>query len=103
MREKRSDEGQRAGGTSVICFAERHMERNKAEKQGDHDILWFKFAEVLNLIRERKLMYACAVDNITRDWRLVTAVHYCIHSPPLKTHEGATVISCHFIDEIPIV
>lgn len=82
MREERSDEGQRAGGTSVICFAECHMERNKAEKHGDHDILWFKFAEVLNLIRERKLMYACAVDSITRGWRLVTPVHYCIHSTP---------------------
>lgn len=84
MREERSDEGQRAGGTSVICFAERHMERNKAEKQGDHDILWFKFAEVLNLIRERKLMYAHAVDSITSGWRLITPVHYCIRSTPTQ-------------------
>lgn len=29
LRGKRSEERQRAGGAAVICFAERHMDRNK--------------------------------------------------------------------------
>lgn len=42
-------------------------ETRKAENREISDRLWFKFAEVLNLIRERKLLYARAVGSIPRD------------------------------------
>ena len=42
--------------------------KNKAGKVGRYqisDILWFKFAEFVNLIGERKLTYARDIDSIT--------------------------------------
>lgn len=42
--------------------------KSKAGKVGRYqisDILWFKFAAFLNLIGERKLMYARDIDSVT--------------------------------------
>ena len=67
--------------SDLFCWTSHGKKQGRLKSREISDRLWFKFAEVLNLIRERKLLYACAVGSIPRDWRLVTAVHYTF-SPP---------------------